>query len=72
MIQETNVKLRKQTPTAPNEWLYLSSMEDSKESRNFVASVYLGANTEPWNECTNDEKLAWEKEQEKTIFYQNL
>ena len=27
MIQETQVLLRKQTPTAPNEWLYQSSME---------------------------------------------
>lgn len=61
MIKETNVILRKQTPTTPNEWLYLSSIEDGKESRNFVASVYLGANAEPWQECTNEEKLAWEE-----------
>ena len=27
MITETQVVLRKQTPTAPNEWLYQSSME---------------------------------------------
>lgn len=61
MIQETNVILRKQTPNTPNEWLYLSSVEDGIETRNFVASVYLGANTEPWQECTNEEKIAWEE-----------
>lgn len=27
MIQETQVLLRKQTPTAPNEWLYQSTFE---------------------------------------------
>lgn len=27
MIQETTVTLRKQTPTAPNEWLYQSTFE---------------------------------------------
>lgn len=27
MIQETKVILRKQTPTAPNEWLYKSTFE---------------------------------------------
>ena len=27
MIQETTVTLRKQTPTAPNEWLYQSTYE---------------------------------------------
>lgn len=77
MIQETTVTLRKQTPTAPNEWLYQSTFEsrdkeitneegvletitDEVEVRNFVKSVYLGAGAEPWAECTDAEKLAWE------------
>lgn len=65
MIQETTVKLRKQTPTAPNEWLY----EEVDDKRNFVKSVYLGANAEPWHECTNNYKegydLLWSLRQEE-------
>lgn len=78
MIQETTVTLRKQIPTAPNEWLYQSTFESSTkevtneegvvetiseevEVRNFAKSVYLGVTAEPWAECTNDEKLAWEE-----------
>lgn len=78
MIQETKVTLRKQTPTAPNEWLYQSTFEHREkevtnedgvietiteeiEVRNFVKSVYLGNNAEPWEECSNEEKLAWEE-----------
>ena len=78
MIQETQVLLRKQTPTAPNEWLYKTTfeqrekevvLEDSTtesttievETRNFVKSIYLGVTAEPWSECTNKEKLAWEE-----------
>jgi hypothetical protein len=78
MIQETTVTLRKQTPTAPNEWLYQSTFESREkevtneervvetiteevEVRNFVKSVYLGATAEPWAECTEAEKLAWEE-----------
>ena len=79
MIQETTVTLRKQTPTAPNEWLYQSTFESRNkeitneegvvetitkevEVRNFVKSVYLGNNAEPWHECTDEEKTAWEEE----------
>ena len=78
MIQETTVTLRKQTPTAPNEWLYQSTFESRDkevtneegvvetitkeiEVRNFVKSVYLGNNAEPWAECTTEEKTAWEE-----------
>lgn len=78
MIQETTVTLRKQTPTAPCEWLYQSTFErrdkeitneegvvetitEEVEVRNFVKSVYLGANAEPWAECTDGEKTAWEE-----------
>lgn len=79
MIQETTVTLRKQTPTAPNEWLYQSSIEsrsrevthedgttetltEEVEVRNFVKSVYLGANADPWAECTEADRLAYEEE----------
>jgi hypothetical protein len=31
MIQETTVTLRKQTPTAPNEWLYQSTFESREK-----------------------------------------
>jgi hypothetical protein len=78
MIQETTVTLRKQTPTAPCEWLYQSTFEsrdkevtneegvvetitEEVEVRNFVKSVYLGNNAEPWSECTDAEKTAWEE-----------
>ena len=80
MITETQVVLRKQTPTAPNEWLYQSSMEtrtkevtnddgtietltEEVEVRQFVRSAYLGNNADPWQECTQEEKEAWEAEQ---------
>lgn len=79
MIQETQVLLRKQTPTAPNEWLYQSTFEsrdkeitnkegvvetitEDVEVRNFVKSVYLGKNDNPWAECTDGEKIQWEEE----------
>lgn len=31
MIQETQVTLRKQTPTAPNEWLYKTTFEQREK-----------------------------------------
>jgi hypothetical protein len=31
MIQETQVTLRKQTPTAPNEWLYKATFEQKEK-----------------------------------------
>jgi hypothetical protein len=55
MIEELTI--RKQTPTAPNEWLY----EEVEGKSNFVKSVYLGKHAEPWAECTNEEKVQWEK-----------
>ena len=55
MIEE--IILRKQTPTAPNEWLY----EDNQDGRFFCKEVYLGKHAEPWAECTEAEKLAWEE-----------
>ena len=78
MIQETTVTLRKQTPTAPNEWLYKTTFEQREkevanedgeteiiteevEVRTFHPSVYLGKEDNPWKECTNEEKVAWEE-----------
>ena len=58
MIQEINVKLRKQTPTPPNEWLY----EEVGDERHFAKEVCLGKNAEPWPECTDEEKVQWEEE----------
>ena len=77
MIQETTVTLRKQTPTAPCEWLYQSTFESREkqvtnekgvveniteevEVRNFVKSVYLGKNEQPWAECTDSQKEEYE------------
>ena len=56
MIEELTI--RKQTPTAPNEWLY----EEVEGKRNFVKSVYLGKHAEPWHECTEADRLAYEEE----------
>lgn len=77
MITETQVVLRKQTPTAPNEWLYqmetrtkevtnddgtIETLTEEVEVRQFVRSAYLGNNADPWSECTTEEKEAWEEE----------
>jgi hypothetical protein len=56
MIEE--IILRKQTPTAPNEWLY----EDNQDGRFFCKEVYLGKHAEPWAECTEADRLAYEAE----------
>ena len=57
MIEE--IILRKQTPTAPNEWLY----EDNQDGRFFCKEVYLGKHAEPWHECTDADKAVYESEQ---------
>lgn len=54
MIEE--IILRKQTPTAPNEWLY----EDNQDGRFFCKEVYLGKHAEPWHECTDSQKEEYE------------
>jgi hypothetical protein len=50
-------ELRLQEPSSPSNWLY---EETSINERNFAKSVYLGANADPWVECTNEEQTAWE------------
>lgn len=52
-------ELRLQEPSNPNNWLYEAISENE---RNFSKSVYLGISAEPWLECTNEEKIAWEEE----------
>ena len=51
--------MRKQEPKNPNNWLFRDLAEDN---RVFSKVVYLGKNDTEWDECTNDEKLAWEAE----------
>lgn len=52
------METRVQYPTPLNEWLY-QDQEDG--SRIFTDYVILGKEAEPWQECTNEEKLAWEE-----------
>lgn len=59
MIQEITLTKRVQTPTPPNEWCYQDQGEDF---RYFTKKVILGANAEPWAECTTEEKTAYEEE----------
>ena len=39
----------------------VETIMEEVESRNFVKSVYLGNNAEPWDECTDTDKTAWEE-----------
>ena len=39
----------------------VETIMEEVESRNFVKSVYLGNNADPWEECTDEEKTAWEE-----------
>lgn len=50
---------RVQTPTPPNEWCY---QDQGENFRYFTKKVILGANAEPWAECTEEEKVQWEEE----------
>ena len=50
---------RVQTPTPPNEWCY---QDQGENFRYFTKKVILGANAEPWAECTDEEKTAYEAE----------
>ena len=54
--------LRTQTPTAPNEWLY---QDRGENDRYFTTFVHLGKEEPKWQECTNEEKLAWEASREE-------
>lgn len=43
-----------------NEEGVVETITEEVEVRNFVKSVYLGNNAEPWSECTDAEKTNWE------------
>lgn len=51
--------LREQRPSRQGNWLF-QEQEDKK--RIFRDLVYLGITATEWAECTNEEKLKWEKE----------
>jgi hypothetical protein len=59
MIQEITLTKRVQTPTPPNEWCY---QDQGENFRYFTKKVILGANAEPWAECTEADRLAYEAE----------
>jgi hypothetical protein len=59
MIQEITLTKRVQTPTPPNEWCY---QDQGENFRYFTKKVILGANAEPWAECTEAARLAYEAE----------
>lgn len=59
MIQEITLTKRVQTPTPPNEWLY---QDQGENFRYFTKKVLLGAGAEPWHECTDEDKAAYEAE----------
>ncbi len=46
-----------QRPTTETNWLY----EDREDDRYFTKIVCLPDGSEPWAECTNEEKEAWEE-----------
>jgi len=52
-------KLEPQRPTNPENWLHNRAQD---WQRIFSKLVYLGKDAEPWAECTNEEKEAWEAE----------
>lgn len=47
-----------QYPTQPNTWLY---RDEQDGTRTFTDYVIRNNDTLSWNECTNEEKLAWEE-----------
>lgn len=62
MIQEITLTKRVQTPTPPNEWLY---QDQGENFRYFTKKVLLGAEAEPWHECTPSQKEEYEEEMRK-------
>lgn len=48
-----------------NEEGVVETITEEVEVRNFVKSVYLGNSAEPWSECTDEEKTAWEYSREE-------
>lgn len=57
-----NILIRKQTPT-DGKYLYRF---DENTNRYFISQcVYLGKSDTEWDECTEDEKIAYEKHNEE-------
>ena len=57
MIEEIQIGLRKQTPSVEGNWLY----KDHEQGRLFYSAVWLGKEENPFPECTNEEKEAYER-----------
>ena len=51
------MEMIKQEPKVKGNWLY----HDENDTRLFTKIAYLGVNAEPWPECTDEEKTAWEE-----------
>lgn len=54
----TSVTMSKQTPSVEDNWLY---QDDKNDNRTFSKCVYLPDGAEPWAECSEAEKQAWEE-----------
>lgn len=62
MIEEKQVTLRKQTATEGS-WLY---QDDVQGNRVFAKSAMLGVHADPWLECSDADKQAWEEAHKPT------
>lgn len=50
--------MKEQLPIPPNEWLF---KDDEDGYRNFYRAITMPTDATLLQECTNDEKLAWEE-----------
>lgn len=58
-----NILIRKQTPSVEGKFLYRF---DENSNRYYVSTcVYLGKADTEWDECTEEQKLAFEKHNEE-------
>lgn len=58
-----NILIRKQTPSAEGKYLYRL---DKQSNRYYISTcAYLGKSDTEWDECTEDEKIAYEKHNEE-------
>lgn len=53
-----------QRPKIDGNWLYRDSLNED-EPRQFSKLIVLGINDTPWDECTNDTKIAYEEQWHK-------
>ena len=61
--------IREQTPDVGFDWLY---EEQSDGTRNFARRVLLGIHAVEWQQCTDEEKTAYEEEQRKKAEVESL